>query len=90
MSIHDAVKRLVNILGSQIYLTIKFLLLLSGDIEINPDPNEQSGACLSIIHQNIRSIRNKFDYIQDHFLDFEIICFTETHLDNVSIRQIIK
>ena len=46
-------------------------------------PNEQSGACLSIIHQNIRSIRNKFDYIQDHFLDFEIICFTETDLDNV-------
>ena len=27
-------------------------------------------------------IRNKFDYIKDNFLDFNILCFTETHLDH--------
>ncbi len=56
------------------------LLLLAGDIELNPGPTNDSGGCLSIMHQNIRSIRNKMDYIKDNFLDFDILCFTETHL----------
>lgn len=56
---------------------LKFLLLLSGDIESNPGPEN---ATLSIFHQNIRSIRNKFEYIKDNFLDYDILCFTETKL----------
>jgi exonuclease III len=36
---------------------------------------------LSILHLNIRSIRNKTEYIDAHFSDFDILCFTETHLD---------
>ena len=36
--------------------------------------------CLSIAHLNTRSIRKKLDYIKDYFLDFDILCFTETHL----------
>lgn len=65
------------------FFSIKeLLLLLSGDIETNPGPNNQNDACLSIIHQNIRSIRNKIDFIKDNFNDFEILCFTETHLTN--------
>ena len=36
---------------------------------------------LLIIHSNDRSIQNKFDFITDDFLDFDILCFTETHLD---------
>jgi exonuclease III len=55
--------------------------MLSGDIESNPGPGTTND-CLSILHCNIRSIRNKFDYIKDSFLDNDIICFTETHLDN--------
>ncbi len=34
----------------------------------------------SVLHQNIRSIRNKMEYIRDNFLDFNMLCFTETHL----------
>ena len=36
---------------------------------------------LSIMHLNIHSIRNKINYITDHFANFDIICFTESHLD---------
>ena len=47
---------------------LMFLLLLeAGDIESNPGPvNEHS---LSILHLNIRSIRNKISYIQDYLSD---------------------
>ena len=38
---------------------------------------------------NIRSIRNKIDYISEHFSDSDIICFTETHPDaNIQILEI--
>ena len=47
-------------------------LLLSNEIEFNPGPNENEAHCLSVFHQNIRSIRNKLDYINDFFLDFGI------------------
>ena len=35
----------------------------------------------SVIHSNIRSIRNKLEFIKNNFLDYNILCFTETHLD---------
>ena len=57
------------------------LLLQDGDVETNPGP-ENAHNCLSIFHCNIRSIRNKLDYIRDNFLDFDILCFTESHLNN--------
>ena len=60
------------------YTLLTLLLLLSGDIESNPGPTEN---CLSIIHSNIRSIRNKIEFIKNHLLDFDVLCFTETHLD---------
>ena len=49
-----------------------------GYIESNPGPNEH---CLSIIDSNIRSIRNKLEFVKNCFLDFDVICFTESHLD---------
>jgi hypothetical protein len=36
---------------------------------------------LTIFHLNIRSIRNKLCSIL-YLLDHDILCFTETHLDN--------
>lgn len=61
------------------------LLLLCGDVEENPGPSNDSAnldsGCVSIKHLNICSIRNKIDYITDNFPDFDILCFTETHLD---------
>ena len=59
---------------------------MSGDVAENPGPCESPNVeiqnCLSIAHLNVRSIRTKLDYIKDYFLDFDILCFTETHLSN--------
>nr|XP_022287616.1 uncharacterized protein LOC111100237 isoform X1 [Crassostrea virginica]XP_022287617.1 uncharacterized protein LOC111100237 isoform X1 [Crassostrea virginica]XP_022287618.1 uncharacterized protein LOC111100237 isoform X1 [Crassostrea virginica] len=57
-----------------------FILLLSGDVEVNPGPTFENA--LDIIHLNIRSIRNKLDYLNTFIHDFDIACFTETHLDS--------
>ena len=61
---------------------IALLLLLSGDVELNPGPdfdtNDDLGA-LSLIHLNIRSIRHKLDYIFETLSDYDILCFTEIH-----------
>ena len=56
------------------------LLILAFDIELNTGPFN-TPEDLSIHHLNIRSIGNKFDFIKDHFLDFNIRCFSESHLD---------
>jgi len=71
--------------------TVLLLVMLSGDVELNPGPlvsnNEQCSTrdSISLIHLNIRSIRNKFDYIKNEFLDYTVLCFTETHLsENIS------
>lgn len=61
------------------------ILLLSGDIHENPGPDfdqTDQGNSLSVLHLNVRSIRNKFEFIKDNFSDFDILCFTETHLTN--------
>ena len=67
------------------------LLLLSGDVKINPDPGGTSNIAneniLSIFHCNIRSLRNKLNYIADIIEEFDIVFCTETHLDKSSIRQ---
>ena len=44
----------------------------AGDIELNPEP-DTTYTSLSILHSNIRSIRNKLDYISENFLDFNIV-----------------
>ena len=45
------------------YIFIQQLLIISGDVEINPGPND-TPHYLSVLHSNIRSIRNKLDYIK--------------------------
>ena len=66
-------------LNVQFSLVLRLLLLEAGDIESNPGPNPEH--TLSVLHLNIRSIRNKIDYLKDNFIDFEVLCFSETHLD---------
>ena len=39
-------------------------------------------ASFDIIHLNVRSIRNKIDSLNAIVSDFDIACFTETHLDH--------
>ena len=56
----------VNI-NSSFFMTVLLLLLLqAGDIERNPGPSEIPQD-LAIAHLNIRSIRNKLDYMRDNF-----------------------
>ena len=66
------------------FYVIWLLILLAGDVQLNPGPISQENAfLLSILHCNVRSIRNKLDFIRNEFLDFNIICFTETHLNYI-------
>ena len=61
------------------------LLLEAGDIERNPGPGTDN--VVSVLHLNVRSIRNKIKYKQDNSrtLIFYGVFFSETHLDlNVS------
>ena len=43
------------------FVTLNILLIIAGDIEQNPGP-EIFNHTLSVLHENIRSIRNKFEY----------------------------
>ena len=72
---------LINYIAENVYylLILDILLLLAGDTEENPGPPEYHST-FSILHQNIRSIRNKLDYIKNNLNDYEILCFTETKL----------
>ena len=56
-------------------------VILAGYVETNPGraTAEQS---VSLLHFNIRSIHNKLDYVKTNFLNFDTLCFTETHLDS--------
>ena len=68
----------------QLSLLILLIILQAGDVERNPGPvSSGKSFLLSILHCNIRSVRNKLNFIRDEFLDFNILCFTETHLNNV-------
>jgi len=69
---------------------IQLLLLLLGDIEMSPGPDHFQTDALSILHLKLRSIRNKIEFICDSFLDFDILCFTETHLDERVLDETIK
>jgi hypothetical protein len=52
------------------------MLIIAGDVELNPGPGETpvnfKDHCLSIFHGNIRSLRNKVDYISNIIEDYEI------------------
>ena len=62
-----------------IYMVILHLLMLSNDIERNPGPCKKS---LAIYHLNICSLLPKLDDVAIEFQDFDVVCFSETHLDD--------
>lgn len=71
------------VMMSNIMLMYLLLLFLAGDIEKNPGPmgtpvSENNNKSLTIFHSNIRSLRNKINYITDIIEDFDIVFFTET------------
>ena len=73
----------------QIVLTrlCSFLVMLSGDVEVNPGPKKKDKDCLSISHWNLNSI-SAYDYSKLFLLNsynllhkFDIICLSEICLD---------
>jgi hypothetical protein len=76
-------------------LFVLHFILLIGNIESNPGPYPAyisstplsaldilSDKFISICIINIRSIRNKINFLQNFVDEFDIIVLTETHLDN--------
>ena len=76
---HTNSRFVLNFWNFQCFLIL--LMVLLQDIDVETNPGLENLYDLSVLHLNIRSIRNKLDYITDNVLDFNILCFTETHLD---------
>jgi hypothetical protein len=75
-------------------LFVLHFILVIGNVELNPGPetdlsssppnlvNSANDNSISLCNINIRSIRNKTNFVQ-HFADeFDILVITESHLDN--------
>ena len=76
-----AIREKRKFLNENFYVTmVQIHLTIAGDVEQNPGP-EFFTYSLSVLHANIRSIRNNFEYLKDNFTDFDILSFTETLLD---------
>ena len=76
----------MGILNLEFSIVVFLLVILSGDVSENPGPgnseaSSQLSNALSILQLNIRSIRNKLDYINENLIDINVLCFIETHLD---------
>ena len=73
-------------LNTSLWLQI-LLVLLSGDVEINPGPKRTPKASLSICHWNLNSISAhnyaKLSLLRAYFAfhKFDIICLSETYLN---------
>ena len=64
---------------------------MANDIAENPGPEtgETVSSGISIFHLNIRSIRNKlYDIL--HLLEYDILCFSETHLDDSVSNAVLE
>ena len=62
-------------------------------MDVHPDPGPgvtDDSRVLSVFHINIRSLRNKISYLSDIASEYDIICVSETHLDeNVNTSDLI-
>ena len=79
---------LFNILLGVLVWLCSCLIILSGDVEVNPGPKNSVSECLSICHWNLNSI-SAHDYSKLFLLKayilihkFDIICLSETYLDS--------
>ena len=54
------------------------------DIHPNPGPNNTDTVhTIDILHLNTRSVQNKLNYISNLSESYQILCFSETHLDDI-------
>ena len=61
-------------------------------METNPGPHAQTQYTIDIFHLtcNIRSIRNKINALISLVSNFDILCFTETHLDDNILNRYLS
>ena len=78
INVHESISNM----ETATYIIVQLLLILSGDIELNPGPTNLREHSVSVLQCNMRSIRNKLEHIIDNFCDFDCLSFTETHLDD--------
>ena len=72
--------------SSEPYTVLVVWIYLANDTERNPGP---SNDILTIFQLNIRSLRNKVAYLSDIASDYDIVCVTESHLDeNVDTKDL--
>ena len=73
------------------FLYLKIFLLSCMDVHPDPGPGvTDDSTVLSVFHINIRSLRNKISYLSDIASEYDIICVSETHLDeNVNTSDLI-
>ena len=75
------------LLNTSLWLQI-LLVLLSGDVEINPGPKRTLKASLSICHWNLNSISAHNNVKLSHlraclaFHKLDIVCLSETYLNS--------
>ena len=51
-------------------------------IPVHTNYHNHTDRCISLCNINIRSIRNKMEFLETSLNDFDILVVTETHLDN--------
>jgi hypothetical protein len=65
-----------DLTAMSVCLIIIDTLIIAGDVELNPSPGETSvnfeDHCLSIVHGNIKSLRNNVDCISNIIEDYDI------------------
>ena len=68
----------IHALTGNVITALYMYLLIMQDNDVEPNPGDPT---LSIFHLNIRSLRNKISYLSDLTEEYDIICVSETHLD---------
>ena len=100
---HDKVKGIAHLNFFELLIILSLLFI--GGIERNPGPSSSSSDDsisllsatehiiedkFSIVHYNVHSIANKMDLIQSELCNFDVICITESWLDDRNSDDDIK
>ena len=77
----DIISLLITIGETIPVIVLLLLILLCGDIELNPGPDPTNVKQLSICHSNIRGLRDKLGAMESTLINsFDIIALTESRL----------
>ena len=101
---HNKIKGLDYLTSFEFLIILSLLLLKSGDVEPNPGPDTDSVSSsssistqfediirnkFSVIHYNMQSLLPKIGTIESELFNFDVICLTETWLDQRTSDDIL-